>query len=163
MRATDAARHLSSVSRASDLPGTVAPPPSLRCPLPLQTHVQRRLFVNRQISRAFRVDLHFVLSERRFIIIFFLFSFFYSSFFGFFCCCCFSFWSVSLGFSGRHNLHFGPRKLTNFLILNQMRVERVFRWQRREGNKGLRQVGTGEGKLEEELVGELALRSRCTN
>lgn len=82
VRATDAARHLSSVSRASDLPDTVAPPPfSLRCPLPLQTHVQRRLFVNRQISRAFRVDLHFVLSERRFIIIFFLFSFFYSYFF----------------------------------------------------------------------------------
>lgn len=44
-----------------------------------------------------------------------------------------------------------------------MRVERVFLWQRREGNKGLRQVKTGEGKLEEELVGELALRSRCTN
>lgn len=45
--------------------------------------MQRRLFVNRQISRAFRVDLHFVLSERRFIIIFFYFLFFIYFFFCF--------------------------------------------------------------------------------
>lgn len=59
------------------LQASLSPPPSLS--LPYNSHMQRRLFVNIQISRAFQVDLHFVLSERRFIIIFlFDYSFFFS-------------------------------------------------------------------------------------
>lgn len=117
--------------------------------------MQRRLFVNRQISRAFRVDLHFVLSERRFIIIFFLFSFFIRLFFVFLLLFLF----VLVGFFGvfgAAQFAFWATEVDKFFNLKSDTRRTRVSLAEEGGQQRVKTSGNWRGKLKGKLEGELA-------